>query len=104
MVYLQEKLEQRHVPVGRILEKEEAISELLAAGGSTADMCIVCFGEYRGGDTLRRLKCDHAFHVECIDRWCAVSLFTARCCLQWGFALRLRVRSASSVILCIAGF
>ena len=67
---LQAKLEQRHVAVERVLEKDDAITELLSAGGSTAEMCVVCFADYTRGDLLRRLRCGHAFHCECVDRWC----------------------------------
>jgi len=69
---LQAKLEQRHIAVERVLEKEDAIAQLLTAGGSTAEMCVVCFADYAGGDLLRRLKCGHAFHCECVDRWCVL--------------------------------
>ncbi len=72
IMLLQAKLEQRHIAVERVLEKEDAIAQLLTAGGSTAEMCVVCFADYAGGDLLRRLKCGHAFHCECVDRWCVL--------------------------------
>ncbi|XP_019459886.1 PREDICTED: RING-H2 finger protein ATL54-like [Lupinus angustifolius] len=32
--------------------------------------CSVCLNEFREGDTLRLLpKCNHAFHIPCIDTW-----------------------------------
>lgn len=32
--------------------------------------CLVCLCEFRDGESLRVLpKCDHAFHIECIDTW-----------------------------------
>ena len=70
IVILQARLEQRHVAMEGVLEKDDAITALLSAGGSTAEMCVVCFADYTRGDLLRRLKCGHAFHCECVDRWC----------------------------------
>ena len=31
--------------------------------------CVVCLGDYAEGDQLRYLRCNHHFHVECIDEW-----------------------------------
>ena len=31
--------------------------------------CLVCQFTYEEGDELRRLRCDHCFHKECIDEW-----------------------------------
>jgi hypothetical protein len=31
--------------------------------------CVVCLGEYEEGDQLRKLQCNHVFHVECVDEW-----------------------------------
>jgi Ring finger domain len=31
--------------------------------------CLVCQCEYEEGETLRRLPCEHCFHMECIDQW-----------------------------------
>ncbi len=31
--------------------------------------CVVCLGEYEEGDQLRYLRCNHHFHIECVDEW-----------------------------------
>ncbi|KAJ0238994.1 Receptor y region [Hirschfeldia incana] len=33
------------------------------------DTCAVCLEDYRVGDSLRLLPCQHAFHLSCIDSW-----------------------------------
>eukprot|EP00668_Euglena_longa_P035461 GGOE01045554.1.p1 GENE.GGOE01045554.1~~GGOE01045554.1.p1 ORF type:complete len:465 (+),score=41.75 GGOE01045554.1:66-1460(+) len=31
--------------------------------------CILCLAEYEDGDELRAFRCDHTFHVTCVDEW-----------------------------------
>ncbi|KAG5008435.1 hypothetical protein AAZX31_09G253300 [Glycine max] len=44
-----------------------------AAGGENtipATECPICLGEFEKGDKVRMLpKCNHGFHVRCIDTW-----------------------------------
>ncbi|CAF3435785.1 unnamed protein product [Rotaria sp. Silwood1] len=37
------------------------------------DKCAVCLSEYIGGEKLKRLRCKHFFHSECIDPWLKTS-------------------------------
>lgn len=50
-------------------EKAEMVDALLAAGGSSACTCAICFEDYQAGDTMRVMPCLHRFHVSCIDQW-----------------------------------
>uniref|UniRef100_A0A6N2LK53 RING-type domain-containing protein n=1 Tax=Salix viminalis TaxID=40686 RepID=A0A6N2LK53_SALVM len=31
--------------------------------------CAVCLSEFLEGERMRKLKCKHAFHKDCLDRW-----------------------------------
>ncbi|CAN0864558.1 E3 ubiquitin-protein ligase RHA2B [Linum grandiflorum] len=31
--------------------------------------CSVCLRDFGKGDAVRKLGCDHTFHVDCVDRW-----------------------------------
>ena len=33
------------------------------------DGCAICQEEFTDSDVIRHLKCDHIFHIECIDTW-----------------------------------
>eukprot|EP01083_Nonionella_stella_P025958 71478_1 len=36
---------------------------------SFATQCSVCITDYKEGDEMRILPCDHRFHKDCVDRW-----------------------------------
>lgn len=31
--------------------------------------CSICLCDFENGDRLRRLRCDHCFHADCVDPW-----------------------------------
>ncbi len=37
--------------------------------GATFESCLVCQCSYEDGETLRKLPCNHYYHVDCIDQW-----------------------------------
>ncbi|KAJ7965144.1 RING-H2 finger protein [Quillaja saponaria] len=55
--------------------KKSALSQIpIAVYGSGANIpatdCPICLGEYMDGEKVRVLpKCNHGFHVRCIDTW-----------------------------------
>jgi E3 ubiquitin-protein ligase RNF115/126 len=36
------------------------------------EKCAVCLSENKNGETVKRLRCKHLFHPECIDPWLKV--------------------------------
>ncbi|CAF3330464.1 unnamed protein product [Rotaria socialis] len=40
---------------------------------STDEKCAICLSEYKNGETVKRLRCKHFFHPECIDPWLKTS-------------------------------
>lgn len=42
--------------------------------------CRVCLSEFEEGDKLRNLKCKHAFHRDCLDKWLQQSCATCPLC------------------------
>ncbi|KAI4356146.1 hypothetical protein L6164_000192 [Bauhinia variegata] len=70
--------ETRHQVAARLsakgLKKRDLSQIPVIVYGSGANIpateCPICLGEFEKGDKVRMLpKCNHAFHVRCIDRW-----------------------------------
>ncbi|KAG4975297.1 E3 ubiquitin-protein ligase RHA2A [Glycine soja] len=36
---------------------------------ATATECRVCLSEFEEGEKVRKLKCQHTFHRDCLDKW-----------------------------------
>ncbi len=56
----------------RIHRRKEAIDRIyqyLFTGLEPIDTCSICLEEYIQGDSIRRLRCTHEFHTNCIDGW-----------------------------------
>eukprot|EP00927_Polykrikos_kofoidii_P006896 TRINITY_DN12808_c0_g4_i1.p1 TRINITY_DN12808_c0_g4~~TRINITY_DN12808_c0_g4_i1.p1 ORF type:complete len:815 (+),score=118.21 TRINITY_DN12808_c0_g4_i1:258-2447(+) len=44
--------------------------------------CIICLGDFRQGDDIEQLPCNHIFHAECIGKWLAKSRYCPLRCPQ----------------------
>ncbi|KAH7565796.1 hypothetical protein ACOSQ2_022172 [Xanthoceras sorbifolium] len=42
--------------------------------------CAVCLSDFEDGEKVRRLKCQHTFHKDCLDRWLQQYLATCPLC------------------------
>lgn len=60
------------------VEKANLVESILCAGGSTGESCNICLDAYESGAVLRRLRCGHKYHLECVDRWALSSLDYSR--------------------------
>ena len=47
-----------------ILNKKEVKNEALFTEG-----CVICLERYQKNDKIVTLKCNHIFHIECIEEW-----------------------------------
>ncbi|KAL1917016.1 uncharacterized protein VTP21DRAFT_5214 [Calcarisporiella thermophila] len=52
----------------------------VASSVMSVDTCAVCIESYKPGDQIRRLLCQHEFHVECIDPWLTEKSATCPLC------------------------
>ncbi|CAL5214468.1 unnamed protein product [Lathyrus oleraceus] len=41
--------------------------------------CRVCLSEFKEGDTVRNLNCEHTFHKDCLDEWFLQDQYCATC-------------------------
>lgn len=62
--------------VARALELLPTVRCSRSEGGE----CCFCLDEFKEGDDLRILPCEHRFHKDCVDRWFASRRFSLRCC------------------------
>mmetsp|Transcript_21322 Transcript_21322/g.29890 ORF Transcript_21322/g.29890 Transcript_21322/m.29890 type:complete len:574 (-) Transcript_21322:3803-5524(-) len=46
---------------------------------NTQHHCVICLEEFKNGDRLRVLPCNHLFHMGCIDKWLSGSLSYQEC-------------------------
>jgi len=51
------------------------------SSGSDKDSthCVICLGDFRVGDNVRRLACLHLFHVNCVDNWLGMNRICPVC-------------------------
>ena len=67
--------------------------------GKGSNDCVVCLGEFVSGNVLKRLPCDHTFHIECIVGWLSVNLTCPMCRINLRPELELTaVQVAENVI------
>lgn len=50
-----------------------------ALGASGENSCAVCLSGYEEGELLRRLRCGHSYHADCLDGWLDTNASCPRC-------------------------
>ncbi|CAF0934082.1 unnamed protein product [Adineta ricciae] len=71
-------LGEEETPVGLSEEDIKRIPKVTYKKSSKSkandDKCAICLSNYKTGETLKRLRCDHFFHSDCIDPWLKTSV------------------------------
>ena len=49
-------------------------------GSGSSEECAVCLCRIQGGDEITELRCQHAFHKVCLDRWLGYGHVTCPLC------------------------
>lgn len=54
----------------KIIDRKAPVQRYRATGlGFEPSECRVCLSVYEEGDEVRKLKCKHTFHKDCLDTW-----------------------------------
>lgn len=75
---LQEACILRGAQAPALQHKHLQILYSLLTSFARSSSCGICCEDYTSGEVLRRLRCGHKYHLECIDRWFLSSLDYSR--------------------------
>lgn len=56
-----------YIQINNSTEISDTTSKIIDA--SKPDECLICREEYTIGEKIKKLKCDHLYHIKCIDDW-----------------------------------
>ncbi|KAM3359783.1 E3 ubiquitin-protein ligase RHA2B-like [Capsicum galapagoense] len=51
----------------KLIDEKNPVSLFKTAGFS--ELCAVCLSTFEDGEQVRKLKCKHIFHKDCLDTW-----------------------------------
>lgn len=66
---LQHTRQRREAPIFPAPPSALVLHTTLTTTWKTPDPCIICLEPMKMGDPIRKLRCKHAFHATCIDKW-----------------------------------
>ncbi|KFD53907.1 hypothetical protein M514_05174 [Trichuris suis] len=68
-----------------VIERNTVCSRFVPSGplpDGEEDKCSICLLEFERNDPIRTLRCNHFFHVRCIDRWLVINKKCPVCRLE----------------------
>nr|XP_004490370.1 RING-H2 finger protein ATL47-like [Cicer arietinum] len=74
------KLHDCHLP---IFEEDYNIWNYKRTPGSEEEVdCAVCLCQIKEGDEIRVLRCEHMYHINCLDKWISFKTDTCPLCRE----------------------
>lgn len=60
---------QAQTPLGKERTQQLPTKRFSKLNHQETETCAICVEDFKEGDRLRVLPCDHSFHIKCIDEW-----------------------------------
>jgi len=49
----------------------------------TDEKCVICYDDFTTDSIIRKMNCEHVYHIECIDKWFETKKFCPLCRKQF---------------------
>ncbi|KAF7636085.1 RING-type domain-containing protein [Meloidogyne graminicola] len=63
------KLYLNYIPICKFVEEEEFLKVDEDFIKENNEVCSICLKKYVTGDFIKKIKCGHLFHINCVQTW-----------------------------------